>query len=196
MDNYMLEEQFRNELGNGEYIIWAGQPVPKIFNRSDIFLIPFSIVWSGFAVFWEIMAFFAFRQTTTGMGIIFPIFGLPFVLIGLYLLFGRFIYRSLKNKRTFYALTNQRVMVLHTLFGKNLRTQLLNQIPALNKSVNSNGIGSITFGDTPLVYSSMFENSSIRPYGNRYRYGNTMGFFNIKDVDDVYRMINDQRKPS
>lgn len=192
----MIEEQFRNDLANGEYIVWAGQPVPKLINRSDIFLIPFSIIISGFAIFWEIMALYAFRQTGSGMGMIFPIFGIPFILIGLYLLFGRFIYRKLKYKRTFYALTNQRVMVLNTFFGKNLRTQLLNQIPALNKSVSANGIGSITFGDTLPVYSTLFENTGVRPYGNRYRYGNTMGFFNIKDVDDVYRMINDQRKPS
>ena len=196
MDNYMIEEQFRNDLANGEYIIWAGQPAPKLFNSSDFFLVPFSFIWCGFTIFWEIMAFTAFRQVGNGPGIIFPIFGIPFVLVGLYLLLGRFFYRSLKNNRTYYALTNQRVMVLHALFGKNLRSLSLNHIPALNKSVNSKGIGSITFGDLPPVYSSMFENSGVRSYGNRYRYGNTMGFYYIKDVDDVYRMINDQRKPS
>ena len=42
------------ELTSGESILWAGQPNTRvIFHKEDLFLIPFSLMWGGFAIFWE-----------------------------------------------------------------------------------------------------------------------------------------------
>jgi hypothetical protein len=42
------------ELTSGESILWAGQPSTRVvFHKEDLFLIPFSFLWSGFAIFWE-----------------------------------------------------------------------------------------------------------------------------------------------
>ncbi len=41
------------ELTSGESVLWAGQPNPRvIFHRDDLYLIPFSVLWGGFAIFW------------------------------------------------------------------------------------------------------------------------------------------------
>src|SRR4029077_18044987 len=42
------------ELLSGESILWAGQPNSSVvFHKEDLFLLPFSLLWGGFAIFWE-----------------------------------------------------------------------------------------------------------------------------------------------
>ncbi len=48
-------EAFQPELLKDEKILWSGQPETKVlFTRADVFLAPFSVLWGGFAIFWEV----------------------------------------------------------------------------------------------------------------------------------------------
>ncbi len=71
-----LQSELREHLDRDETLLWTGKPKSGIiFRTADIFMIPFSILWCGFAIFWVIMA-------SQGGGI-FGLFGVPFVIIGL-----------------------------------------------------------------------------------------------------------------
>ncbi len=78
-----------------------------IFSKADLYLVPFSLFWGGFAIFWEIGV-----TTSSGAAPIGGLFGIPFVLIGLYLIVGRFFYKRWDRKRTTYAVTDTRALAI------------------------------------------------------------------------------------
>lgn len=190
--NSYAEDLIREELLPEERILWADQPLPgRLFSPADLFLIPFSLFWLGFSIFWMVMAGAGARSAPGLIGIVFPLFGLPFVLVGLYLVFGRFIYAHYRRKNTFYAVTDQRIIVINRMFNKTVRSEKINSITTMDKYVRRDGSGTISFGMMP--YPMEYSNSGMY-YGRRNYYRNmALALENIKDVDDVYRIISEQR---
>jgi hypothetical protein len=66
------DSQIKPELGNSERLLWAGRPRQGVlFRATDAFLIPFSLMWGGFAIFWESMAI------AKGTPFFFALWGIP-----------------------------------------------------------------------------------------------------------------------
>jgi hypothetical protein len=81
--------------------------------------------------------------------------GLPFVAIGLYFIFGRFIYKAYRKRRTVYAVTDRRVMeIFRGRQGDSVDAVYLRSIPNISTSAGSNGRGCVEFGISSRGYSS------------------------------------------
>lgn len=163
------KQSIPTQLQPGEVLLWEGAPKPGIhFQRSDLFAIPFSLLWCGFAIFWEASVIAA------GGPLLFKIWGVPFVLMGLYITVGRFFFRAWRLAGTRYAVTDRRVIIAdrrETVF------LLYGQIPLLQKDLRSNGTGTIWF-QRPEVYG-----------GRHGRRVPGVGFEEIAEAERVYKLI-------
>src|SRR5690606_28776965 len=133
-------------------------------------ILPFSIIWGGMAIFWEASALglTSFSGTSkAGAPIVFLIFGIPFVLIGLYFIFGRFILKRVKKSKTWYLVTNQRVVVVSNFLGSSVNSSRIDLIPNHSKYIDSKGVGTLVFGSSNLMMS-MYSNTGLDFFGNFY----------------------------
>src|SRR5262245_45632961 len=101
------EHELSTFLDRGERLLWSGQPGAGIRVRSgDAFMIPFSLVWAGGCVYWAYNAFQNGQSTFNRIWI------LPFLVFGVYLVFGRFISDAQRRAGTFYGVTDRRVLMV------------------------------------------------------------------------------------
>ena len=129
--DFELENDLRKELTGGEKLLWTGRPKAGFVLRSaDVFLIPFSLFWCGFALFWE------FGVIATGAPFFFKIWGIPFVLVGLYMTIGRFFVDSIRRKNTRYGITDNRVIIKSGIISKEIKLTFIMYV--LNVKYNTN----------------------------------------------------------
>src|SRR6266540_5186143 len=106
-------EVFKGRLAGDEDVLWYAQPKASVlFDPRDIFLIPFSLVWGGFSLYWEgsVVADLLHGKTKSGNGgdlREFAIFGVIFVIVRLYFMVGRFFGKRWLRQRTHYIIRNQ-----------------------------------------------------------------------------------------
>ena len=180
-NNYELQLEIKPYLNAGESILWCDKPYKIfVFTVADIFTTLFGIVWLGFSVFWFLGAFFATQGQTDPMAKIFPFFGVPFICVGLYLLFFRHIVSALTRKRIIYALTDKRAIIVHTGKRQYLQEFKYANISNIQLESKKDDVGSINFLSNQLTYSN-----------RNKRYANaSSGFFGIKEVKKVYKILS------
>ena len=101
-----IPEDVRHELRADETPQWIGYPIPKQYAiQEGLTLFLFGIPWTAFVIFWE-------SQAMKSENLVLQLWGIPFILVGLYLLANPLLeyWRAL---RTIYVVTNQRVFILN-----------------------------------------------------------------------------------
>ncbi len=176
------------ELALDEKILWAGRPSTSVvFHKEDGWLIPFSLMWGGFAIFWEVSATRHGTSATPQQSppFFFAMWGIPFVLIGQYLIWGRFLYAAWKKKRTYYAVTNRRVLAVQNSWNRKTASAYIDTLPQLMKERSSGKPGTLRFvqpvGGWPAGRS--------RIPGMLLSINHGPIFVDIDDVDSVYQLI-------
>ena len=137
--------------------------------------IPFSLIWCGFVVFWE------YTTLKSGAPVFFLLFGILFVLAGLFLTVGRFLLAAYRDRRTSYALTSERIIAQT---GSTRKALELATLPRMSVIQRSDGTGDIRFGEM-AVYGRMAGLESVRFHNQ----SSLMELRNIPDVNQVeYRI--------
>jgi len=150
MTDVDIQKELKPLLGPSEEIVWMGCPRRGIiFRSSDIFLIPFSIVWCSFAVFWFATA------TSSGAPFPFTLFGIPFIFIGLYMVFGRFFADARKRSNTVYAVTSDRIIISSGIFSKEVKSLNIRSMSDITFSQKTDGSGTIILGPEIGYHSRM-----------------------------------------
>jgi hypothetical protein len=144
-----LDDPIANYLLKGESVAWRGRPKQGLMLMPrDGLLIPFSLLWGGFAIFWEVTAL---NGKAPGF---FPLFGVPFVLIGLFLIFGRFLLDASLRSRTLYALTDRRVLIARSGPWRSFNAINLDRLPEATLVESAEGRGTIRFGQPPQYWGA------------------------------------------
>jgi hypothetical protein len=140
MNEYEAQQRVASCLESGEHILWTGVPGQGLrLARSDAFVIPFSIFWTGFAIFWEVGVY-----STGARPMI--LFGLPFVLIGIYLMIGRFFVDALIRSGTAYAVTDRRILFVSSWPTRTTRSLMIKSLSEVALDERSDGTGTLRFG--------------------------------------------------
>jgi hypothetical protein len=170
-------------LDRGERIIWSGGPRQGLMLRGiDAFAIPFAVVWTSIPLFgvWTVL-----RGPQANPVALLP--ALLFVVIGFYLLVGRFFVDAAQRRRTFYALTNERILIVSGLLSRDVRSLALRTLDQVDVSARTSGQGTISFG------RSMFGSFALPGWPGMKGYQPPM-FEMIPDVAAVAKRIRDAQR--
>lgn len=145
---YALEAALRGELAPGEQVLWRASPDPRRLKSAFgiwFFAVPwtvFSLVWTGLAT----MPWLAGPPKDAmgwGFGIAFPLFGTPFILVGLWML-----YKPIQIRReaasTLYGLTNRRL--IRVVDGRTRKTEFvsLDRMGPISSKIGKDGWGTLS----------------------------------------------------
>jgi hypothetical protein len=141
------------ELQPGESLRWVEQPVPGRMALAALPMVLFAIPWTAFALFW-IWGAAQGSADAPGPMRLFPLFGLPFVLIGLGLFTSPFwIMRN--ARRTVYVVTDRRAIVLggRASGAVSVRSFEPEKLGDLRREQRADGSGDLVFGQDEKVGS-------------------------------------------
>ncbi|MBC2664686.1 PH domain-containing protein [Novosphingobium flavum] len=182
----MIEPQpstsFHSYLLPGERLLWCGQPKQGLtVSSKDALLIPFSLMWGGFAIFWN-ASVWSMPNAGQGGDWFFRLWGLPFLIAGLYMIVGRFIHDAALRRRLYYAVTDQRILILR---GPRLKSLDIARLPKIELSEHGDGTGTIELDG---------DNSMFTSRRNGFGYwtpalSDAVQFFRITDPRTVYQLI-------
>lgn len=165
------------QLAPGEQLLWSGRPQkmhgPRGTNRL------FAVFFLGFACFWELMALQTLTAGAGMVGILFPLFGVPFILVGIKLLFPQM--GGPKPEEIVYAVTDQRVLVVTR--GR-VSSWELDSVQGVEKRYYPDGTGDLILSNGQV--QTCYHNGHIRHRNI------TMEFFGLADVDTAEAALRDR----
>ena len=167
-----LDLALKRELRSGERVLWEGRQLARISGKAfGIYF--FAIPWTAFALFWTMMASWGaseMQDETSFLSWAFPLFGVPFILIGLGMLSTPFLPLLQKNK-VLYAVTSQRVLRIQVGRKSEVKSVPARRLGMVERSEGRDGRGSLKIainvgtdsdGDATTEYFEIGEVEDVR----------------------------------
>ena len=168
-----MQDRAERELDPGERIEWISMPIARFFTPASTGAFIFGIPWTAFALFWTGGAAWGTSQVEgAGWFRAFPLFGLPFILIGFGLLSSP-LWAYRKARRTVYAITDRRALSLEGGRTTTVRSFTPEQLKEIYRKERRDGSGDVIFARRTWRDSE----------GDRQ--AEEIGFLRVPDVRDV-----------
>jgi len=178
-------------LAPGERILWQG-PAGGGVVWADLLdtRTAFGLFFAGFAVFWVAMA--SSMGGPSGMfGGLFPLFGLPFIAVGLYMAGGRLFWEAWQRGRTHYTLTDRTAFVATSLFGQR-KLARYPLAPGMTVELDDGEPGTVWFAKEVTHHAGGWRGTGDnRRYRGPYSTTRRIGFERIAEARRVYRLLLD-----
>lgn len=176
----------------GERILWQGRPDTRV-EWGDVisFQSMFGLVFAGFAVFWITMARNIGSHFDDGISSVFPLFGLPFVAVGLHMVVGRLIFDAVRRRGTWYTLSDRTAFIAVSSRGLR-RLERYPLEPDMPLVLDDGNPGTVWFAEKVTHNPGGWSGSGSN---QRYRGPSTtreqIGFRRIDGARGVYRLMLD-----
>ena len=158
--------------------MWLDQPIPGRMAGKTMPMVLFGIPWTAFALFWIAGASgFKLPDFSHGFGW-FPLFGVPFVLIGFGLLSSPYWARR-SAQRSVYVLTDRRAIIIRGSWRGNVSVRSFERerLTDLQRKQNTDGSGDLIF------------TRDVRRDSDGDRHSTDVGFLAIRDVKNVEDIV-------
>jgi hypothetical protein len=171
-----LRDIVERELERGERIEWMETPKRAFFTAGSTGAFLFGIPWTAFALFWTGAAAWmsnaADVEGDAGPFRFFPLFGLPFILVGFGMLSSP-LWAYRRSRNTVYVITDRRAIIFAGGSKTTIRSFLPSQLKTVFRREKKDGSGDVLFGRRTYRDSD----------GDRHH--EEIGFFRIADAKRV-----------
>jgi hypothetical protein len=138
-----LRLALERELQPGESLVWHGWQLARIDPRSFLIYV-FAVPWTAFSLMWTVLAAGAIGVSGIGLvGIAFPLFGLPFIAIGGWMLARPFV-PLWERGRVLYVVTDRRVIKLASGRALVVKTVPADRLGLAERREQPDGTGSLS----------------------------------------------------
>lgn len=171
-----LQALVDRELDPGERVVWYDMPIPRFFTPLTTGTFIFAIPWTAFAIFW-IMGASGFKLPDFSEGSsFFPLFGVPFVLVGLGLLSSP-IWAYRKAFRTVYVITDRRAITFIGGRTTTIRSYPPSRLQEIYRKERRDGSG-----DVVITHKAWRDSDGDRQ-------SEELGFLRVRNPKEVEQML-------
>ena len=174
-------EVMGDEMRPGERLLWADRPAPARLAVSALPISFFGLFFFGFAVFWMVGAWQTMDGAELGVFALFPLFGLPFVLVGLGMLLAP-LWVYIRAHKTVYAITSQRLVIKK---GRTVKTYGPGDIENIERTDHKNGLGDVIFA------RELYRTRGRHGSRTRTRKIGFLGIRDVRQVEDAVRRLRE-----